>query len=142
AATQSPGVAEPRSSRWFMDAYSVPSWYARPYAARMPLATTRRFEPSVAKETIAAEERGDVAQWSHVAETPITRRPSRASTRLLFSAPGTGPSRIVARGANLVPRKPVSRSTPSSELTYRLSPTQTSPSGPRIEDTTFTGSAR
>src|SRR5262249_53680625 len=74
--------------------------------------------------------------WSQVDEMPISRRPSGARTTLLFSPPGTGPETITFRFANRASESPENRVTAPSELTYRRSPIQTSPSGPDGPETT------
>jgi hypothetical protein len=60
---------------------------------------------------------------------------------LLFSPAATGPFSTVRRSPKCVPRSSEKRVTAPSELTYRLCPTQTSPSGPFGPATTRTGCA-
>src|SRR6266516_6415246 len=91
----------------------------------------RRSLPSGRNDTIEPEKLDAGTQWSQDAETASRIRPFGASARPLFSPPRTGPSTIVRRVANRLPRKLPNAITRPSDATYRRDRYQRSPSGPR-----------
>src|SRR5205814_2055860 len=93
------------------------------------------------KETIVADQRDVVVQWSQAAEMLISIRPFGAWTMPLFQPWPAGSERIVVRRAKRPLRRPLKASTRPSDVTYSLPRYQSRPSGPRTPAMTFCGRA-